>query len=158
MEADAPWLAMTTREKARTAHNEPQRRRESVCGNVRVSRWNFADTEAGVLSQERASESIVYVQVPVGSRNLAIRIEYRISLRPSSTFEPRHSSPRVARVCLCRPDAFPSSTLRAAFFPSFFLSLRLPTVHRTPTTFHLVPSARAHQTDRTNWQARGGGC
>jgi hypothetical protein len=37
-------------------------------------------------------KSVAYVQISDDSRNSAIRIAYRNSLRPSSKTEPRHSS------------------------------------------------------------------
>ena len=40
-------------------------------------------------------ESAVCVQVSIDSRNSAIHSAYRISLRPSSLFEPRHPSLKV---------------------------------------------------------------
>ena len=43
-------------------------------------------------------ESAVYVQNPDDSRNSAIRIAYRNSLRPSSSLEPRHSSLKFSTV------------------------------------------------------------
>ena len=40
-------------------------------------------------------ESARYVQISIGSRNSAIHNAYRTSLRPSSSFEPRHPSLKV---------------------------------------------------------------
>ena len=45
-------------------------------------------------------ESAVCVQVSIDSRNSAIHSAYRISLRPSSLFEPRHPSLKVVKVWL----------------------------------------------------------
>ena len=46
-------------------------------------------------------ESAVYVQNSDDSRNSAIRIAYRNSLRPSSSLEPRHSSLKFSTVGVC---------------------------------------------------------
>ena len=49
-------------------------------------------------------ESVEYVQKSDDSRNSAIRIAYRNSLRPSSLPEPRHSSLKFSiGYKLCRP-------------------------------------------------------
>ena len=40
-------------------------------------------------------ESVMHVQVSIGSRNSAIHNDYHTSLRPSSLFEPRHPSLKV---------------------------------------------------------------
>ena len=57
------------------------------------------DSEPDMLSG--VPESAVYVQNPDDSRNSAIRIAYRNSLRPSSSLEPRHSSLKFSTVGVC---------------------------------------------------------
>ena len=47
-------------------------------------------------------ESAVCVQGSIDSRNSAIHSAYRISLRPSSLFEPRHPSLKVVNLWLLR--------------------------------------------------------
>ena len=42
-------------------------------------------------------KSVAYVQISNDSRNSAIRIAYRNSLRPSSLAEPRHSSLKFSK-------------------------------------------------------------
>ena len=45
-------------------------------------------------------DSVGYVQKSDDSRNSAIRIAYRNSLRPSSLAEPRHSSLKFSKITL----------------------------------------------------------
>ena len=49
-------------------------------------------------------ESAGCVQGSIDSRNSAIHSAYRISLRPSSLFEPRHPSLKVVKVWLLKRD------------------------------------------------------
>jgi hypothetical protein len=42
-------------------------------------------------------ESVMHVQVSIGSRNSAIHNDYHTSLRPSSMLEPRYPSLKVVR-------------------------------------------------------------
>ena len=58
--------------------------------------WMFSDTETDML--EGDPSSAICVQESDDSRNSAIRIAYRNSLRPSSLAEPRHSSLKFSKV------------------------------------------------------------
>ena len=54
------------------------------------------ESEMGMLSTGVGSATCV--QHSIGSRNSAVRSAYRTSLRPSSSFEPRHPSLEVVRL------------------------------------------------------------
>ena len=45
-------------------------------------------------------ESVMHVQISIGSRNSAIHNDYHTSLRPSSLLEPRHPSLKVVKTKL----------------------------------------------------------
>ena len=75
----------------------------------RQGKWGSTDAEAGVPSTE--ASGAICVQRLDDSRNSAIHIKYRISLRSSSLREPRYPLLRVVSVVWISSDGHPSFSL-----------------------------------------------
>ena len=70
--------------------------------------FDILDTEANILTSEEVSAGCV--RKSDDSKNSAIRIAYRISLRSSSLWEPRYPSLKIFDVficlCICKVNRF----------------------------------------------------
>ena len=76
----------------------PQRELSKPWEAIKVNQTLRRDIPPGV------PEGVEYVQKSDDSRNSAIRIAYRNSLRPSSLPEPRHSSLKFSKIgCFSAP-------------------------------------------------------
>ena len=117
--------------------------RSSPLGSRGERGWD--DAEAGMLSAE--ASSAICVQRLDDSRNSAIHITYRISLRSSSLREPRYPLLRVV-FPFCRPGLRPTRiSLQGRFPGSVKTTVRTPLVGRPTARLSKQSSDRPDRVD-----------